>query len=97
MTEYVLTRSTEKPDELDAVTSPTTVFQRRNVNKIAASGKEGDIDYLPEHYEYEERQMSTSEYVQYKIAMEQADEINNHSDQEAIDNYTLQLIEQGVL
>ena len=31
------------------------------------------------------------------IAMEQAKEINEHSDEEAIDNYTRQLMDEGVL
>lgn len=97
MTEYVLARSTEKPEEIDTTISPTTVFQRRNVKRIAASGKEGKPDYSPAYYEYEERQMSTAEYAQYIISMEQAQEINDHSDQEAIDNYTRQLMDEGVI
>lgn len=49
------------------------------------------------HWEYEERELTQDEYSQYLIAMEQAKEINEHSDEEAIDNYTRQLMDEGVL
>lgn len=51
----------------------------------------------PKHWEYEERELTQDEYSQYLIAMEQAKEINEHSDEEAIDNYTRQLMDEGVL
>ena len=41
--------------------------------------------------------MTSSEYMQYLIDKEQTEAVNNHSDQEAIDNYTMQLMEEGVL
>ena len=44
-----------------------------------------------------ERELTQDEYSQYLIAMEQAKEINEHSDEEAIDNYTRQLMDEGVL
>ena len=55
------------------------------------------MNYSPEHFEYEEKTMTSSEYMQYLIAKEQTEAVNNHSDQEAIDNYTMQLMEEGVL
>ena len=55
-------------------------------NKVS----EDDFTYKPKHWEYEERELKQDEYSQYLIAMEQAKEINEHSDEEAIDNYTRQ-------
>ena len=48
-------------------------------------------------WEYEERELTQDEYSQYLIAMEQAKAINEHSDNEAIDNYTMQLMNEGGL
>ena len=61
------------------------------------TGSEDDFTYKPKHWEYEERELTQDEYSQYLIAMEQAKEINEHSDEEAIDNYTRQLMDEGVL
>lgn len=64
---------------------------------VEATGSEDDFTYKPKHWEYEERELTQDEYSQYLIAMEQAKEINEHSDEEAIDNYTRQLMDEGVL
>lgn len=97
--EYVLVDGTqeEKPLEVDTESSPTTVYLRRNIKRVPQVGLEGDANYQPEHWQYEECSMTTGEYFNYKMAMKQAEEINNHSDQEAIDNYTRQLMDEGVI
>lgn len=87
----------EIPKEIDTDSSPNVVYQRKNIKRVSASGIEDEEDYIPKHWEYEERTMSNYEYEQYKIAMEQADAINSHSDQEAIDNYTRELMDEGVI
>ena len=97
--EYVLVNGTqtEKPLEVDTESSPTTVYLRRNIKMVPQVGLKGDANYQPEHWQYEECTMTTGEYFNYQIAMKQAEEINNHSDQEAIDNYTRQLMDEGVI
>lgn len=97
--EYVLVSGTqaEKPKEVDTESSPTTVYLRRNIKKVQQIGIEEDVNYQPEHWQYEECAMTTGEYFNYQMAMKQAEEINNHSDQEAIDNYTRQLMDEGVI
>ena len=77
--------------------SPNIVYQRKNIKSVEATGSEDDFTYKPKHWEYEERELTQDEYSQYLIAMEQAKEINEHSDEEAIDNYTRQLMDEGVL
>ena len=97
--EYVLVNGTqeEKPLEVDTVSSPSTVYLRKNIKGIEAVGNPEDENYVPKHWQYEERAMTTGEYFNYQMAMKQAEEINRHSDQEAIDNYTRQLMDEGVI
>lgn len=99
MTDYVNVECMQegKPLEIDTDSSPSVVYQRQNIVEVDAVGTEGDVDYNPKHWEYEERTMTRTEYAQYVIAMEQANEINEHSTEAAIDEYTMQLIEEGVL
>jgi len=99
MTEYKLVESmqSDKPLDIDATSSPNIVYQRKNIKLVEATGNEYDFTYKPKHWEYDERELTQDEYSQYLIAMEQAKEINEHSDEEAIDNYTRQLMDEGVL
>lgn len=87
--------------------SETTHIDADNLNKMdkqikklttfASTLSEDDFTYKPKHWEYEERELTQDEYSQYLIAMEQAKEINEHSDNEAIDNYTMQLMQEGII
>ncbi|WP_448754403.1 hypothetical protein [Agathobacter sp.] len=99
MTEYKLVESmqSDKPLDIDTTSSPNIVYQRKNIKPVEATGNEDDFTYKPKHWEYEERELTQDEYSQYLIAMEQAQAINEHSDEEAIDNYTRQLMDEGVL
>ena len=99
MTEYKLVESmqSDKPLDIDTTSSPNIVYQRKNIKSDEETGSEDDFTYKPKHWEYEERELTQDEYSQYLIAMEQAKRINEHSDEEAIDNYTLQLMEEGVI
>lgn len=99
MTEYKLVESmqSDKPLDIDTASSPNIVYQRKNIKLVEATGNEGDFTYKPKHWEYDERELTQDEYSQYLIAMEQVKEINEHSDEEAIDNYTRQLMDEGVL
>ena len=99
MTEYKLVESmqSDKPLDIDTISSPNIVYQRKNIKSVEATGSEEDLTYKPKHWECEERELTQDEYSQYLIAMEQAKEINEHSDEEAIDNYTRQLMDEGVI
>lgn len=99
MTEYKLVESmqSDKPLDIDITSSPNIVYQRKNIKSVEATGSEEDFTYKPRHWEYEERELTQDEYSQYLIAMEQAKEINEHSDNEAIDNYTMQLMQEGII
>lgn len=49
-----------KPAEIDSVSSPTTVFVRRNFTLVAA------IEEKPDHYEYEENDIPKEEWDSYQ-------------------------------
>lgn len=51
-----------RPAEFDSTSSPTTVYQRRNI-KMVIEEKDGASLV---HYEYEERTMSHEEYAKLK-------------------------------
>ena len=50
---------TERPLETDTTSSPTTVYQRRNIDRVKIRDNDGDER---EVWEYEERELSISEY-----------------------------------
>lgn len=48
-------------------------------------------------WQYEERQMSTAEYTQYRMVQESTETITSFQKQTVIDEYTIELIEGGIL
>ena len=61
MTEWVVVRSSEEPSEFDLVSSPTTVYQHRNIHTVEEHDEMSDITVTM--FEHEERKMSRSEYM----------------------------------
>lgn len=80
-------RCATQPDELQLIAQDTYV-QRRNIHQV----EHGETEDAPAYTEYvcESREIAVSEYELLKS-------IEGISTQEAIDNYTLQLIEEGVM
>lgn len=74
------------PEEL-APASPDTYIQRRNIVFVEA---EEDADGMAAHYECECRFIGKSEY-------EMLSSIEEIDGNRAVDAYTMQLIEEGVL
>ena len=61
----------ERPDEFDTTSSPTTVYQRRNVQRVTVNNADGTKAEL---WEYGERTMSREEYaVVAEVAKTQKD------------------------
>ena len=50
----------EQPPEFDTTSSPTTVYQRRNIQRVAIENRDGTKSEL---WEYDERTMSHDEYA----------------------------------
>lgn len=91
-----------KPEEFDVTASPTTVYQRRNIRqetKTEADGKKVT------GWQREERELTLEEYGQLKLVQEVVKEntseivtsVTEFNENEVIDRYTEQLIEEGVI
>ena len=53
----------EQPPEFDTTSSPTTVYQRRNVKRVIIENGDGTKSEL---WEYEERKMTREEYSEFE-------------------------------
>lgn len=51
----------QKPPEIDTISSPTTVYLRKNINQTEISSEEGS----GRMWEYEEAQLTKEEYEEY--------------------------------
>lgn len=97
MQDWILVRGSQevKPLEVDTASSKDTVYLRKNIEQITEtdtqSGKEITL------WQYMERQMTREEYVLYQMIQEQTKNIKAYTTQDAIDEYTKALIEQGQL
>ncbi len=77
MEKWKTSRSTERPDEIDASSSKTTVYVRKNVREVEA----GEGERKVKMYEYEEKRMTKEEFVAYVDLLETARKaLRNESD-----------------
>lgn len=84
-----------KPLELDTNSSPTTVYQRRNIEKVSKIEPVSNQEYF--EWKREERELTLQEYSMLILMNEVKDEIINVQKEQIIDEYTLQLINEGVI
>lgn len=96
----------ERPEEIDTSSSPTTVYLRRNIEQVqreAEGESEGGASVM--EWQYEEKEMTTEEYRQM-ILMQQVvtentqgivESVTQFQKEAVIDEYTTQLIEEGVI
>lgn len=89
MTNWRTVYSKNKPEELDTTSSPTTVFERRNIEEVEPIN---DVDN--KMYKYEERTWTQEEY---SISQAVANTVSLKHESDIIDNYTNQLIKEGVI
>lgn len=59
MTDWKIVHYQERPSELDTESSPTTVYERRNIVQVT----ETYMDSVVEQWECEEREYSADEYA----------------------------------
>ena len=85
----------EKPLEVDAVSSDSTVYLRRNIKKVEIENEVSGEKVTM--WQYEERQLTPQEYTLYTIVKEGIDEITDFQKQSVIDEYTEELIKEGVI
>ena len=83
----------DKPSEYDTTSSPTTVYQRRNIEEVTVPAvEEGKED--TKMWQYEERTYTREEWDMLNAMSET---INFKHDNDIIDDYTTSLIEEGLL
>lgn len=61
------TAQEEKPLEIDATQSPTTVYERKNFTQIQRKQQDGTTQEI---WTYEEREMTVEEYEKMKTDLE---------------------------
>ena len=85
----------EKPLEVDAVSSESTIYLRRNIKEVEIENEVSGEKVTMWHYE--ERQLTPQEYTLYTIVKEGIYEITDFQKQSVIDEYTEELIKEGVI
>lgn len=104
MTEWreVFGTEAEQPEEFDTASSPTTVYQRRNVKKATKEDADGK---KIAGWQREEREMSREEYDRLMLMQEVVasnttgivESVTQFRKDAVIDEYTQQLIEEGLI
>lgn len=100
MTDWKLVQGsqTDRPLEVDTCSSTTTVYLRRNITQVEKTEENGDVQKL---WEYEECTMTQKEYasnlVLLSLLKDAVNSITSYQKQDTIDEYTMQLVEEGVL
>lgn len=104
MTEWrtVFGTETEKPAEFDTSSSPSTIYQRRNITEETQTDEDGNE---VKGWRRDEREMTPDEYNQIRLVGEVVAEntagivksVTEFQSEAVIDEYTMQLIEEGIL
>lgn len=97
---------TERPEEIDRTSSPSTVYLRRNIEQVEreVEGADGETQTVTE-WQYEEREMTVEEYENMALMKTVVEEntsgivesVTQFQKEAVIDEYTEQLIEKGLI
>lgn len=88
------------PSELDTTSSPDGIFIRKNIEQVEVTT---ETDETITKYTYDEAFLTPDEYELYKtskyedVVTEAVSDLTIRREAEIIDEYTLQLIEEGTL
>lgn len=93
---------TARPEEFDTQQSPTTVYQRRNIKKTTKDEEDGT---KVTGWQREERELTVEEYHQMMLMQQVVAEntqgivasVTEFQKGAVIDEYTMQLIEEGII
>lgn len=108
MKEWKLQQGTqeERPEEIDRTSSPTTVYLRRNIKQVTqeVEGESGETQRVS-GWEYEEQEMLVEEYENMLLMQQVVTEntsgivesVTQFQKETVIDEYTAQLIEEGLI
>lgn len=96
----------DKPEEVDRTSSPSTVYLRKNIEQVTreVDGSDGKIQTVTE-WQYDEKEMTVKEYENMALMKSVVKEntsgivesVTQFQKDAVIDEYTQQLIEEGVI
>lgn len=96
----------ERPEEIDKTSSPLTVYLRKNIKQVEREieGSDGESQTVTE-WQYEEREMTVEEYENMALMKSVVEEntsgivesVTQFQKDAVIDEYTQQLIEEGLI
>ena len=87
--------STKKPLEIDEVSGKDIVYLRKDIESFELSHPFAENRI--EMWKYKERVLTKEEYVQYLLIQESIKEVKDFQKQKVLDEYTKELLEEGVL
>ena len=96
----------DKPEEVDRTSSPSTVYLRKNIEQVTreVEGNDGKIQTVNE-WQYDEKEMTVEEYENMALMKTVVEEntsgivesVTQFQKDAVIDEYTQQLMEEGVI
>lgn len=96
----------EKPEEIDRTSSPSTVYLRRNIRQVTRDTEDGFGEKRSAtEWQYEEKEMTIEEFESMKVVESVVKEntagivesVTSFQKDAVIDEYTQQLIEEGLI
>lgn len=96
----------DKPEEVDRTSSPSTVYLRKNIEQVTreVEGSDGKMQTVTE-WQYDEKEMTVKEYENMALMKSVVEEntsgivesVTQFQKNAVIDEYTQQLIEEGLI
>lgn len=96
----------DKPEEVDRTSSPSTVYLRKNIEQVTreVEGSDGKMQTVTE-WQYDEKEMTVKEYENMALMKSVVEEntsgivesVTQFQKDAVIDEYTQQLIEEGLI
>lgn len=96
----------ERPEEIDRTSSPSTVYLRKNIEQVEkeVEGADGKMQTVTE-WQYDEKEMAVEEYENMALMKSVVEEntsgivesVTQFQKDAVIDEYTAQLIEEGLI
>ena len=106
MTDWKKVKGTQpdKPEEVDRTSSPSTVYLRKNIEQVTREVEGNDGETVTE-WQYDEREMTVEEYENMALMKSVVEEntsgivesVTQFQKDAVIDEYTQQLIEEGLI
>ena len=88
----------EKPAEIDKTSSPTTVYVRKDFELVPGVQIEGETEKAIDQWKFLQKEYTQEEYAMIvETASKAAESISIKHENDIKDEYTLELIEGGLL